>query len=342
MTATTTVMAPSATGPARGPWRTALADLARDRTAVTSFTAFVLIVLVCLLAPVYAHDIAHTDPFQSNVSGTTIVHGKTVPVLAPTTTGLGLGVTPIGPTWDVRHYFLGADSQGRDVMARLLYGGRNSLLIGVSSALICCVIAALLGVISGYFGGVVDAVLNWFFDLIWAFPVYLLAISLSVVLLTNGLRLGPVSVGAGSPWLPVLIIAAVYVPYVARPVRGQVLTLRGREFIHASIGIGGSDARILRRDVLPNVAPMVLVFLPLMAAINMLTEAALSFLSVGVQPPNASWGTIINDGLGLLYTRPVVAIAPGLMIVITAVMLNLLGDSVRSALDPKARLRGAA
>jgi peptide/nickel transport system permease protein len=87
---------------------------------------------------------------------------------------------------------------------------------------------------------------------------------------------------------------------------------------------------------------MVLVFLPLMTAINMLTESALSFLSVGVQPPNASWGTIINDGLGLLYTRPVVAIAPGLMIVITAVVLNLLGDSVRSALDPKARLRGAA
>jgi peptide/nickel transport system permease protein len=340
VTATTTVAAPSALAPSRGPWRTALSDLARDRTAVASFTVFVLIVLICLLAPVYAHSIAHTDPFQSNISGTTLVNGKTVPVLAPTTTGLGLGVTPIGPTWDVHHYFLGADSQGRDVMARLLYGGRNSLMIGVSSALLCCVIAALLGVIAGYFGGAVDAVLNWIFDVIWAFPVYLLAISLSVVLLTNGLKLGPVSVGAGSLLLPVLIIAAVYVPYVARPVRGQVLSLRGREFIQASIGVGGSDARILRRDVLPNVVPMVLVFLPLMAAINMLTEAALSFLSVGVQPPNASWGTIINDGLGLLYTRPAVAIAPGLMIVITAVMLNLLGDSVRSALDPKARLRG--
>ncbi|WP_246115634.1 ABC transporter permease [Trebonia kvetii] len=338
----TTVATPSAMVPTGGPWRTALADLARDRTAIASSAIFLLIVLLCLLAPVYAHYIAHTNPFMSNVSGTTLVDGKTVPVLAPTTTGLGLGVTPIGPTWDVRHYFLGADNQGRDVMARLLYGGRNSLLIGISSALICCVIAALLGVISGYFGGVVDAVLNWFFDVIWAFPVYLLAISLSVVLLTNGLRLGPVTVGAGSIWLPVLIIAAVYVPYVARPVRAQVLALRGREFIHASIGVGGSDARILRRDVLPNVAPMVLVFLPLMTAINMLTESALSFLSVGVQPPNASWGTIINDGLGLLYTRPIVAIAPGLMIVITAVVLNLLGDSVRSALDPKARLRGAA
>jgi peptide/nickel transport system permease protein len=342
VTATSTVITPSAMAPARGPWRTALADLARDRTAIASLAIFVLIVVVCLLAPVYAHYIAHTDAFQSNVSGTTVVNGKTVPVLAPTTTGLGLGVTPIGPTWDVHHYFLGADNQGRDVMARLLYGGRNSLLIGISSALICCVAATLLGVLAGYFGGVVDTILNWFFDVIWAFPVYLLAISLSVVLLTNGLRLGPLSVQAGSVWLPVLIIAAVYVPYVARPVRGQVLALRGREFIQASIGIGGSDARILRRDVLPNIAPMVLVFLPLMAAINMLTEAALSFLSVGVQPPAASWGTIINDGLGLLYTRPMVAIAPGLMVVLTAVTLNLLGDSVRGALDPKARLRGAA
>lgn len=338
----TTVVTPSAMMRPRGPWRTALADLSRDYTAVAASAVFLLIVAACLLAPVYAHGIAHTDPFTSNVSGTTLVNGKTVPVLAPTTTGLGLGVTPIGPTWDVHHYFLGADNQGRDVLARLLYGGRNSLLIGISSALICCVIAALLGVLSGYFGGVVDAVLSWFFDVIWAFPVYLLAISLSVVLLTNGLRLGPVSVGPGSLLLPVLIIAAVYVPYVARPVRGQVLTLRGRDFIHAAIGSGGSDARILRRDVLPNVAPTVLVFLPLMTAINMLTEAALSFLSIGVQPPAASWGTIINDGLGLLYTRPLVAIAPGVMVVITAVSLNLLGDSVRSALDPKARLRGAA
>ena len=340
MTATTVVTGSAKASP--GPWRTALTDLARDRTAVASLAVFVLIVVACLLAPIYAHDIAHTDPFQSNVSGTTVIHGKTVPVLAPTTTGLGLGVTPIGPTWDIHHYFLGADNQGRDVMARLLYGGRNSLLIGVSSALICCILAALVGVISGYFGGLVDTVLNWLLDVIWAFPVYLLAISLSVVLLTNGLRLGPVTVGAGSIWLPVLIIAAVYVPYVARPVRAQVLALRGREFIHAAIGIGGSDTRILRRDVLPNVVPTVLVFLPLMTAINMLTESALSFLSVGVQPPNASWGTIINDGLGLLYTRPMVAIAPGLMIVITAVVLNLLGDSVRSALDPKARLRGTA
>jgi peptide/nickel transport system permease protein len=227
-------------------------------------------------------------------------------------------------------------------MARVLFGGRNSLLIGVSSAVLCCLVATVLGVAAGYFGGVLDAILSRVFDIVWAFPVYLLAISLSVVLLTSGLQLGPVRIEGDSLWLPILIIAVIYVPYVARPLRGVVLSLRNRDFIQAGVGIGGSDARILRKDVLPNVLPTVLVFLPLMTAINMLTESALSFLSIGVQPPNASWGTIINDGLGLLYTRATVTLAPGLMIVVTAVALNLLGDGVRSALDPKARLRGAA
>jgi len=301
-----------------------------------------VIVVACLLAPVYEQSVAHTDAFDSNISGTTVIDGKDVPVLTPSSTGLGLGVTPIGPTWDAHHYFLGADGQGRDVMARLLFGGRNSLLIGITSALLCCVMATVLGVAAGYFGGILDAVLSRAFDVVWAFPVYLLAISLSVVLLTSGLQLGPLVIEGDSLWLPILIIAVIYVPYVARPLRGTVLSLRNRDFIQAGVGIGGSDSRILRKDVLPNVMPTVLVFLPLMTAVNMLTESALSFLSIGVQPPNASWGTIINDGLGLLYTRPAVTLAPGLMIVITAVALNLLGDSVRSALDPKARLRGAA
>jgi peptide/nickel transport system permease protein len=332
----------TAAGASLGPWRTALVTLRRDRVAMVSLAVFLLIVVACLLAPVYEHSIAHTNAFTSHVSGTTIVNGKKVSVLTNSSTGLHLGVTPIGPTWDVHHYFLGADSQGRDVAVRLLYGGRNSLLIGVSSAVIACFLATILGVAAGYFGGVLDSVLSRVFDVIWAFPVYLLAISLSVVLLTSGIQIGPFHVDGASRLLPILIIAVIYVPYVARPLRGQVLSLRGREFIVAGVGLGASDLRILRKDVLPNVMPTVLVFLPLMTAINMLTESALSFLSIGVQPPNASWGTIINDGLGLLYTRPMVTIAPGVLIAITAVALNLLGDGVRSALDPKARLRGAA
>ena len=325
-----------------GPWRTALGQLRRNRAALASVAVLIVVVLSCLLAPVYASSVAHTDPFASDVSGTTVVQGRTVPVLRPSSTGLGLGVTPIGPTWDVQHYFLGADNQGRDVMARLLYGGRNSLLIGFAAAVLCCALATLIGVLAGYFGGVVDSVLARLLDVVWAFPVYLLAICLSVVLLTSGITIGPVRIGAGSLWLPVLIIAVIYVPYVARPLRGQVLALKEKEFIAAGVGVGASDLRIMRRDVLPNVLPTVVVFLPLMTALSMLTESALSFLSVGVQPPQASWGTIINDGLGLLYTRPAVTIMPGLAIAVTAVVLNLFGDGVREALDPRARLRGAA
>ncbi len=326
----------------QGPWRLGLAQLRRNTGAMASLLVLVVVVLACLLAPLYASAVAHTDPFASNISGTTVVGGATVPVLAASDTGLGLGVTPIGPTWDPAHYFLGSDNQGRDVMARLLYGGRDSLLIGFAAALLCCVAATVVGVLAGYFGGVLDAVLARVLDVLWAFPVYLLAICLSVVLLTEGVTIGPVTIGAGSLWLPVLIIALVYVPYVARPLRGQVLALKEKEFVAAAVGVGASDLRIMRRDVLPNVLPTVVVFLPLMTALAMLTESALSFLSVGVQPPQASWGTIINDGLGLLYTRPAVSIAPGIAIALTAVALNIFGDGIRDALDPRARLRGTA
>ncbi|MGW3128717.1 ABC transporter permease [Streptomyces sp. NPDC001123] len=323
-----------------GPWRTAAADLLRNRSALAAAAVLLLVVLATLCAPWYADHIARTDPFQSHVSGTTVIDGKTVPVLTPSSTGLGLGVTPIGPTWDPAHYFLGADNQGRDVMARLLYGGRTSLFIGVTAALLSCAVGTAVGVVAGYAGGVVDSVISRILDVIWAFPVYLLAICLSVVLLTNGLKLGPVTVEAGSLWLPITIIAAIYVPYIARPLRGQVLVLRNKEYIQAAIGSGAPTLRILRREVLPNVVPTAIVFVPLMTALAMLTESALSFLSVGVQPPDASWGTIIQDGLGLLYTRPTVTIAPGLLIALTTAALNVLGDGVRDALDPGARLRG--
>ena len=323
------------------PWRQALSQIAKDRVAVGSAVVLLLIVAVCLMAPLYAHYIAHDNPFASNLQGRIKIGGHYRSVMQPNTQGLGLGVTPIGPTWDFSKYFLGADEQGRDVMARLLYGGRNTLFIGTASAVICCVVAAVLGLVAGYFGGVVDWIISRALDIIWAFPIYLLAISLSVVLLTGGLHLGPIQIGAGSLLLPVLIIALIYVPYVARPLRGQVLSLKEREFIQAAIASGASDWHILRKEILPNVAPSVIVFFPLMVALNILTESALSILGIGVQPPQASWGTIVNDGMGLLYNRPAVALAPGVMLVITTVAFNLLGDSVRDALDPRARLRGS-
>lgn len=324
------------------PGKIALRILRKDKRSIISLSILGFIVTISLLAPIYAHFIAHTNPFNSTLDATTIISGKVVPVLQASTTGLGLGVTPIGPTWNLHGYFLGADGQGRDVLARLLYGGRNTLLIGLSAGIICIVLALLIGVIAGYRKGWIDAILSRLLDVIWAFPVYLLAISLSVVLLTSGLTIGFIHLGPGSFALPILIIGIVYIPYVARPIRAQVLALREREFVKAAVGIGAKDSTIIFREILPNILPSVLVFIPIIVALCMLTESALSFLSIGVQPPQASWGTIINDGLALLYTRPLVGIAPGLLIVLTAASLNLYGDAVSAALDPKTRARGDA
>jgi peptide/nickel transport system permease protein len=321
------------------PWALARRRLLRNRIAMTMVGVLAVVVLLCLCAPLYAHQVAHTNPFQSNLDGTTLVNGKSVPVMKQSTEGLGLGVTPIGPTWDPRHYFLGADDQGRDVAARLLYGGRNSLLIGATAALITCLLATIVGLVAGFFGGIVDGVLSRLLDVVWAFPVYLLAISLSTVLIARGISFGPIHLESGSLLLPIAIIGLVYIPYVARPIRGEVLSLRQREFVEAAIGLGASTWRLLWSDILRNVVTTVIVFFPLMLAIDMLTEAALSFLSIGVQQPNASWGSIILDGQGLLYTRPTVALAPGIAIAVTVLALNVLGDGIRDALDPRAKLR---
>jgi peptide/nickel transport system permease protein len=325
--------------PALGPWARAARKLWGDKAAMAALSLFLLIVLVCLLAPFYASQIAHTDPFTSNIDGEITMDGQQVALLQPSDEGLGLGSTPIGPTWDISNYFLGADTQGRDVMARIFYGGRNSLVIAGTSTVICLFLAALMGLIAGFFGGIIDTILSRVLDVIWAFPIFLLAISLSIVLIAHGIDIGPISITAGSLWLPIFIIGIVYVPYVARPVRGQVLALKESEFVLAAIGLGVPSHRILIRDILPNVMTTLIVFVPLLLAINMLTESALSFLSIGVQAPDASWGTIIQDGQDVLYTRPWVAIAPGIAIVLTVLALNVLGDGVRDALDPRAKLR---
>ena len=299
-----------------------------------SVCALIVIITGCIAAPLYAARIAQTDPFQSQASGSITIDGHTTALLQPEESGLGLGVTPIGPTWQ-SHYFLGADNQGRDIAARVLYGGRNSLLISAAATLICLCFAAILGITSGFFGGLTDTILARFLDILWAFPVYLLAMSLSIVLISQDLRLGPFTIPSDSILLPIFIIGIVYIPYVARPVRGQVLSLRNSEFVTAARGIGATTGRILLRDIMPHVAVTLIVYAPLLMAMNLLTESALSFLSIGVQAPKASWGTIIQDGQELIYTRPMVAIAPGLAIIVTVLSLNILGDSLRDALNPR-------
>ena len=322
----------------RGPWATALRRLLRDRVAVFALFVFLLIVVLCLLAPVYAAW-AGVDPFKSTLDAVIKVNSQEIPVMEQSTEGLGLGYTPIGPTWELGNYFLGADNQGRDVMARLLYGGLNSLLIAGAATVFTLFFATVVGLAAGFFGGLVDVVLSRILDILWAFPVYLFAISLSIVLIAQGISIGPITVESGSLWLPIFIIGIVYIPYIARPVRGQVMALRESEFVLAAICLGVPSYRILLRDILPNVSTTLIVFVPIMMALNMLTESALSFLSIGVQPPDASWGTIIQDGQTLLYTRPLVALAPGIAIVITVLALNVLGDGLRDALDPRSKIR---
>src|SRR6266702_1850458 len=199
----------------RNPWLLAGRQLWHNRLAMASLALFLLIVVVSLAAPLYADHITHVNPFANNLNGTTIVHGKRVPLMVQGGGALRLGETPIGPTWDVHHYFLGADALGRDVAARLLYGGRSSLIVGIGSAVICCFFATVVALIAGFFGGVTDSLLSRLMDVIWAFPVFLFAITVSTELLTlpHGLQVGPLHIVATNLWLPTLIIAFIYVPY---------------------------------------------------------------------------------------------------------------------------------
>jgi peptide/nickel transport system permease protein len=329
---------PSTAAKSEGPWHVAFAKLFADRAAMLALAVLIVIVLAASAAPLYARYVAHTDPFRANITGEIDIDGVSTPVIEASTEGLGLGQTPIGPTWRGR-YFLGADDQGRDVAARMFYGGRASLIVAAGSTAFCIGLGAMLGIIAGFFGGLIDAVLSRMFEILWAFPVYLFAISLSIVMISTGISLGPITINANDLILPIFIIGLVYMPYIARPVRAQVKGLRRSEFVMAAIGLGVPDLRILWRDVLPNVLPTLIVMTPLTTALNMLTESSLSFLSIGVQAPNASWGTIIQDGEGLLYTRPMVALAPGIAVAVTVLALNILGDGMRDALDPRAAIR---
>lgn len=319
-----------------GPWFLAARDLRRNRPAMVAAALLLLVLALTLTAPLYAHHVAHVDPFNSNLAGRTIVDGKKVDVLQESG-GLGLGVTPIGPTWDVHHYFLGADSQGRDVAARILYGGRASLFIAFCAALGSAAIASVLALTAGFLGGYVDAVLSRLMDILWAFPVFLLAILITTVSLTQGLHLGPITINPSGVVLPIVIISLIFVPFLYRPIRGQVLAVRERDFVKAAIVQGASTRWLLWEEILPNVMNTLIVFLPLVTGIDLLVESGLSFLGIGVQPPAASWGSIIGDSNDLLYTRPWVAMGPGLMIVVTVVGLNILGDGVRDAFDPNVR-----
>ena len=315
----------------RSPGRLAWLRLRRNRVALGFGVLFVLIVLFCLAAPLWADHVAHTGPNQNHITDKILIDG------VPTSVVSAEGI-PIGPGLRGR-YLLGADQNGRDVMVRLMYGGRTSIYIGVMAAVITTLMAVIVGMLAGYYRGWVDAVLSRILDVIWAFPVLLLGIALGTTLALGGLRIGGLNIAGDSLWIPILIIGLVYVPYMARPVRGEILALRQKEFVEAAVAQGKGPLSIMVSELLPNIVSTIIVFFTLNIANNMLLESALSFLGAGVRPPNASWGTMIADGYQNIYTAPHLTIVPGLMIVLTVLSLNVFGDGLRDALDPRATIR---
>src|ERR1700728_365283 len=306
--------------------------LLRNRVASAFAALFVAIVVLCLLAPVYAKDIAHTGPNTNHITETVSVGGKRVDVVSPQ------GV-PIGPTWKAR-FLLGADSNGRDVAVRLLYGGRNSLEIAAIATLITMLLAIVLGTLAGSTRGLTDGVLSRLFDLVWAYPAVLLGVALGVALAVGGLDLGLFTLHSGSLLLPAFVIGIVCFPYVAKPLRAEALSLREREFVDAARAMGVSPARVVVEEILPNLASTIVVFVPLMVANAILLEAALSYLGAGVQSPNPSWGTMLADGIRLIPGAIHLVLVPGLMLVLCVLSVNVCADAVRDALDPKSTVRG--
>jgi peptide/nickel transport system permease protein len=197
----------------------------------------------------------------------------------------------------------------------------------------------VLSLLAGYYGGWIDFVITRFYDLFYAFPVILLGIALGSALAISGFHHFGISIQSGSVWIPTLVISYVLVPYVGRPLRGQVLSLRQREFVEAAIAQGASPLRVMFSELLPNLMSSILVFFTLIIANNIVLEAALSYLGAGVQPPTSSWGTLISEGQNLIVTRPWLSLAPGLAIVLTVLSLNVFGDGLRDALDPRAKVR---
>lgn len=312
--------------PGISPYRLALRRLVRNKVALLFGGVFIAIVILCLLAPVYSQDVAHIGPNYGNITGQIKVGGKLEYVVS-------LQGIPIGPTWDIHHYFLGADTNGRDVAVRLLYGGRSSLYIGFVAMLITMVFGTMLGVIAGYFRGWIDAVISRFSDLVWSYPAVLLGITLGTVLNVRGLWI----FHSTTLLTTAVVVGFVYIPYVIRPIRAQVLTLREREFVDAARQQGLGNLRIMFSEILPSVASTIIIFVPLILANAILLEAALSYLGAGVQAPNSTWGTMIQAGLQVFPGAFHTVLAPGIMLVLTVMSVNIFGDGLRDALDPRSK-----
>jgi peptide/nickel transport system permease protein len=319
----------------RSPWYLAYRRLRSNRLALAALGLFAAIVVFVLAAPLWANEVAQTGPNETHTTEKIEVDGESREVVE-------VDGTPIGPVWlgaDGR-FFLGADGRlGRDEMVRLMYGGRTSLTIALGATLITTLLALALALLAGYYRGWTDAVISRALDIVWAFPVMLLGIALGTALAISGIQIGPLEISSGSTLLPLLIIGFVLTPYMARPLRGEVLALREREFVEAAVAGGTGSLRVMLGELLPNLLPTAIVLATLNVVNAMLLEAGLSFLGAGVQEPDSSWGSMIADGVEVLGTAPLLAILPGTMILLTVLSVNVFGDGLRDAIDPRAKVR---
>ena len=298
-TGATVEQAPARAIQGRSPWQLAWRRLRSDRVAIASAIVIVLLCLVALAAPLIASLIGHPPAVQYPYG----------------TTDQGLPKPPGG------QFLLGTDNLGRDLLVRIVYGARISLLVGLSSTFIATVLGVAVGLVAGYYGGIIDGVLARGMDVVLSFPYLILALSLVTVL-------GP------SLWIVVAVIAFFSWAALARIVRGQTLSLKEKEYIEAARAIGASPWRIMVIDILPNVIAPVLVVATLLVPTAIVFESTLSYLGLGIQEPTASWGNILAGSQQFLPGAWWFLIFPAAALLITTLAFNLLGDGVRDAIDP--------
>jgi peptide/nickel transport system permease protein len=297
---------------ARSPMQLFWARLRSDKVALVALGVVVLIVLIAIFAPLIVDAVGTPKPNVTN-SDLTDDFGQ-----------------PLGPTG--AHPF-GVDQLGRDVFSRTIYGARVSLLSAFISTALVVVIGVVMGMVAGYYRSWADSLLTRFMDLMLAFPVLVLAVGIGVACSGTQGCLG----GVIKPGLTVVIFVIVLTtwPYMARIVRGQVLSLREREFVEASKSLGASDRRIIFKEILPNLVAPIIVYATVLIPQNILYEAALSFLGVGVDPSTASWGQMISDATTIFQEAWWYMTYPGLALLITVLAFNLVGDGLQDALNPR-------
>jgi ABC-type dipeptide/oligopeptide/nickel transport system permease subunit len=286
----------------RSPWRLAWERLRHDKAAIVSMAVIAAIVIAALMAPLIAAWIGH-GPNQQFVDTGENAEGGPVP---PSST-----------------FWLGTDSSGRDLFVRIVYGARISLSVGVLATLIAIGLGVIFGLAAGYLGGVVDVFIARLIDVMLSIPFLVLAISIATI-------------WHPSFWLVILVVGVLSFTYPARIVRGQVISLKEREYIQAARALGASPVRVMFVDLLPNVVAQVIVYGSLLIPASIVVEASLSFLGVGIPPPTADWGQMISDASGYYqYGYWWYLLFPSLALLITTLAFNILGDSVRDALDPR-------